>query len=112
MVGSIAVFALLTGFTMQSKYDFSFMGAGLSSALWILILWGLFSYLFGQPSGGVYSLFGALLFSGYVIFDTFLIAKKLGYDDYILASVTLYLDIVNLFFFILQMLTPGDSPGR
>ena len=28
-----------------------------------------------------------------------------SYDDYILASVTLYLDIVNLFFFILQLLS-------
>ena len=52
-----------------------------------------------------YSLFGALIFSGYIIFDTFLITQKFGYDDYIFASVTLYLDLVNLFFFILQMLS-------
>ena len=105
LVLTLAVFGVLTLFTLQSKVDFSFLGAGLSSALWILILWGFFSYLFGQPAGGVYSLFGALIFSGYIIFDTYLIAQKLGYDDYILASVTLYLDIVNLFFFILQMLS-------
>ena len=105
LVLTLAVFGCLTLFTMQSKIDFSFLGAGLSSALWILILWGFFAYLFGQPAGGVYSLFGALIFSGYIIFDTYLIAQKLGYDDYILASVTLYLDIVNLFFFILQLLS-------
>ena len=105
LVLTLTVFGCLTLFTMQSKIDFSFLGAGLSSALWILILWGFFAYLFGQPAGGVYSLFGALIFSGYIIFDTYLIAQKLGYDDYILASVTLYLDIVNLFFFILQLLS-------
>jgi len=99
------LFAVLTLFTFQSKVDWSFMGAGLSSALWILIFWGLFSALFGVPAGGLYSLFGALLFSGYIIFDTFLITQKLGYDDYILASVTLYLDLVNLFLFILRLLS-------
>merc|ERR1712091_153976 len=43
-----------------------------------------------RRSGGIYSLFGALIFSGYIIFDTFLITQKLGYDDHILAAVTLY----------------------
>jgi len=105
LVLTLSVFAILTLFTFQSKVDWSFMGAGLSSALWILIFWGFFSMMFGMPTGGVYSLFGALLFSGYIIFDTFLITQKLGYDDYILASVTLYLDLVNLFLFILQMLS-------
>ena len=75
---TLSVFAILTLFTFQSKVDWSFMGAGLSSALWILIFWGFFSMMFGMPTGGVYSLFGALLFSGYIIFDTFLITQKLG----------------------------------
>mmetsp|Transcript_13929 Transcript_13929/g.41489 ORF Transcript_13929/g.41489 Transcript_13929/m.41489 type:complete len:278 (+) Transcript_13929:160-993(+) len=105
LVLTFSVFAVLTLFTFQSKVDWSWLGAGLSSALWVLILWGLFSWMFGIPSGGVYSLFGALIFSGYIIFDTFLITQKFGYDDYIFASVTLYLDLVNLFFFILQMLS-------
>ena len=33
------VFILLTIFTLQSKWDFSFLGAGLGVCLWIMILW-------------------------------------------------------------------------
>ena len=40
------VFIVLTVFTLQSKWDFSFLGAGLGMSLWILILWGLFGIIF------------------------------------------------------------------
>ena len=106
-----AVFLGLTLFTFQSKIDFSFLGAGLSAGLMILIVWGLFGVFFGHAAGGVYSLFGALLFSGYIVFDTFLITQKIGYDDYILAAVTLYLDLVNLFFYILQIVASRGGGG-
>lgn len=33
------VFIVLTIFTLQSKWDFSFMGAGLGMCLWIMLLW-------------------------------------------------------------------------
>ena len=40
----------------------------------------------------------------YLIFDTHLLIEKFTYDQYIWASVTLYLDILNLFLKILQLL--------
>jgi len=100
------VFVGLTLFAWQSKIDFSFLGAGLGAGLWLLLLWGLFGMMFGG-GGALYSLFGAGLFCGYVLFDTWLIMKKLGCDDYILGAIMLYLDIVNLFLFILQLLGDG-----
>ena len=105
LVLTALIFATLTSYTMVSKRDWSFMEAGLSSGLLLLIFWGLFSLFFPALAGGLYSLFGALLFSGYIIFDTWQIAERLGYDDHILASITLYLDILNLFLFILQLLS-------
>ncbi|KAJ1461380.1 inhibitor of apoptosis-promoting Bax1-domain-containing protein [Pelagophyceae sp. CCMP2097] len=105
---TFSVFAVLTLFTFQSKIDFSFLGAGLGAALWILIIWGVVSAFLGDAGGGIYSLFGATIFSGYIVFDTWLITQKLGYDDYILAAVTLYLDLINLFLYILQILARND----
>ena len=99
------MFAGLTLFAWQSKIDFSFLGAGLGAGLWLLLLWGLFGALFGGGGGAMYSLFGAALFCGYVLFDTWLIMHKLGCDDYVLGAIMLYLDIVNLFLFILQLLS-------
>ena len=47
------VFIVLTIFTFNSKYDFSFMGAGLGMVLWTMILWGLFAIIFGIHTGFV-----------------------------------------------------------
>ena len=64
------VFIVLTIFTLQSKWDFSFMGAGLGVCLWIMILWGFFSMIFGFQTGSVYALLGSILFSLYIIYGT------------------------------------------
>ena len=37
--------------------------------------------------------------------DTYMIHKRLGPDDYIIAAIELYLDIINLFLFLLQCMT-------
>ena len=52
----------------------------------------------------VFSLAGALLFVGYILYDTSLIIHHLGPDDYVVAAVTLYLDIINLFHYLLELL--------
>jgi len=52
----------------------------------------------------VISLGGALLFCGFIIFDTHMIMHKLSPEEYILASINLYLDIINLFLYILRIL--------
>lgn len=73
----------------------------------MLIIWGLIGAIFGFRPGFVYSLLGAVLFSGYILFDTWMLSNKLPYDEWVLASISLYLDIINLFLFILQLLSEG-----
>lgn len=48
---------------------------------------------------------GVVIFSGYIIFDTYLIFNRYSPEDYIMASVSLYMDIINLFLRILQILS-------
>jgi len=100
-----SVFIILTIYTMQSKWDFSFLGAGLGMGLWIMILWGFFAMIFGIDVGMVYSLLGSVLFSGYIIYDTYMIAERLDPEDYIVGAIELYLDLVNLFLYILRILS-------
>ena len=47
---------------------------------------------------------GVLIFSGLLVFDTWRIAAlgQLGQDDYVLAAVSIYLDLLNMFMFILS----------
>uniref|UniRef100_A0A7S2MGN5 Transmembrane BAX inhibitor motif-containing protein 4 n=1 Tax=Helicotheca tamesis TaxID=374047 RepID=A0A7S2MGN5_9STRA len=102
------VFLVLTIFTLQSKWDFSFLGAGLGMGLWILLLWSILGIIFGFQTGYVYALAGSVLFSGYIIFDTYMLAERHDPQDYVVAAIELYLDIVNLFLFILRLLSESD----
>ncbi len=40
----------------------------------------------------IYAIFGCLLFSGYVVYDTYMINAKLSPDEYIMGSISLYLE--------------------
>ncbi len=101
-----AVFVSLTTYVFVTKHDFSWMGAALTVGLVILILSSFMFMFFNFGSGArmVFSVGGALLFSGYILYDTSVILHKLGPDDYIVAAINLYLDIVNLFLYLLQIL--------
>ena len=109
-----AVFASLTSYVFVSGKDFSFLGGALFAALFILIFWSFLNafFDFGPMGRMVFSLFGALIFCGYILYDTSVIIHHLGPDDYIMAAITLYLDIINLFLYmleILRMLQGGDN---
>jgi len=106
---TFTVFIVLTVYTLQSKYDFSFMRAGLGMGLWVLILWGIFGCIFGIQPGFVYGLLGSIIFSGYIIYDTYLLAESHDPRDYVLAAVQLYLDIIDLFLYILTLLGSGRN---
>jgi protein lifeguard len=59
---------------------------------------------FGHTMDLIYSAGGALLFAGYIIYDTYEVNKRLSPDEYIAASIALYLDFINLFVYILRIL--------
>ncbi|KAE8735997.1 BI1-like protein [Hibiscus syriacus] len=82
-----------------------------AGCLIILILTGLIQMFFplGSTSTAFYGGISAFIFCGYVVFDTDNLIKRFTYDDYILASATLYLDILNLFISILRVLRSGDN---
>lgn len=52
----------------------------------------------------VLTLFGAFIFGAYIIYDTHIIMKHLSAEEYIVAVINLYLDIINLFIKILKLL--------
>lgn len=100
------IFGALTLYTFQSKRDFSFMEAYLFAGLLVMIAAGLLGCIFPSIVNNiVYPLLGALLFCGYIVYDTYKITTTFGYDDYIMAAIELYLDIINLFLYILQLLS-------
>ena len=49
----------------------------------------------------------AVLFSAFIVYDTHQIMTRMGCDDYVIACIELYLDIINLFLMILELLGGG-----
>ena len=63
----------------------------------------------GKLSHMIYGALAALIFSGYIVYDTDNIIKRYTYDEYVWAAVSLYLDIINLFLTLLTLFSTGDS---
>jgi len=130
---TLGIFVVLTAYTLISKKDFSFMGGMLFVGLWVLIGASFVNFIFGVV-GGTRSPFlsmliacgGAFIFSLYILYDsTYIfhisghfpvltllfvtaasrIMLKLSVDAYVEAAIELYLDVINLFLYILQILS-------
>lgn len=102
---------LYTFWAAKRGYDFNFLGPFLFSAVIVLLVFGFIQIIFplGKITSMIYGGLGALIFSGYIIYDTDNIIKRHTYDEYIWATVSLYLDIINLFLQILSVLRAADS---
>ena len=99
------VFVGLSVYTVAAKKDFTFMGGMLTTGLIVLVVGGLLNLFFFHSSGTsfLFSAFGAMLFSGFIVFDTFNILNRYPTDEYISATLTLYLDVLNLFLSLLRL---------
>mmetsp|Transcript_11394 Transcript_11394/g.11421 ORF Transcript_11394/g.11421 Transcript_11394/m.11421 type:complete len:274 (+) Transcript_11394:49-870(+) len=109
---TLLVFSGLTLYCFVSKKDFSFLGGFLYAALMSLVVGSLFMLVFSGFGGKVspllgfaFSVIGSLVFCGYILFDTSMIIKHFSPDQYIEAAIALYLDLINLFLYILQILS-------
>jgi FtsH-binding integral membrane protein len=100
-----ACFIGLSLYAIKSGQNFEWMGGILSMGLMGMLMFGLLGWLFGFHGGVIYSLFGVALFCGFIVYDTHRVLRIYGPDDAIMASIELYLDILNLFLYILELLS-------
>lgn len=109
-----AVVAALTVYALQTKYDFTTAGGMLTGALLALILVSFAAMFFPavKPIELIISGGGALLFSAFLVVDIQMLMDgkrvQIGPDDYVLASLNLYLDILNLFLYILRFINASQ----
>ncbi|MEH6344703.1 MAG: Bax inhibitor-1/YccA family protein [Bermanella sp.] len=108
--GTAVIFFSLSAYVLTSKKDFSFMGGFLFAGMMVVIVGmvgGMIaSYFFGvDVSIFRLALSGAivLLMSGFILFDTSRIING-GETNYIMATVSLYLNIYNLFTALLHII--------
>lgn len=97
-------------FAFQTKVDFTAMGGILFVAVIILMVFGIICMIFpGRTMILVYSSLGALLFSIYIVYDTQMMLGgdhkySISPEEYVFAALNLYMDIVNLFIYILTII--------
>ena len=104
MGGTGVIFLGLSGYALTTRKDFSFMGGFLMVGILVAFLAGIGAAIFSIPalSLAVSAMF-VLLMSGLILYQTSQIVH--GYEtNYILATVTLYVSIYNLFLSLLQLL--------
>ena len=115
-LSTLGIFSGLTLYAVQTKYDYTEMGGYLISCLLGFILFGFMAtFIHSSTISIIYSSAGSMLFSFYIVYDTQLIVggnhRKIMFhiDDYVLAAVSLYLDVINLFLYLLDLIS-GGSP--
>lgn len=97
-------FGALSVFAMNTKRDFTAMGKMLFITLIVVIVAAIMNLFFKSPIFQlVISSASAILFSAYILYDTQNIIRG-NYETPIEGAVALYLDFVNLFTSLLQIL--------
>ena len=98
------VFFGLSGYVLTTKKDFSFMGGFLIVGLMVAVIAMLANIFFQIPAVSL-AINAAIVFimSGFILFDTSRIING-GETNYIRATVSMYLNIYNLFTSILHLL--------
>ena len=102
--GTGLIFLGLSAYALTSRKDFSFMGGMLFAGILVAFLAGLGAAIFSIPalSLAVSAMF-ILLMSGMILYQTSAIIHG-GETNYIMATITLYVAIYNLFLSLLHIL--------
>ena len=102
--GTGVIFFALSAYAIKSEKDFSFMGGFLMVGILVAFLAGLGAIFFDMAglSLAVSAMF-VLLMSGLILYETSQIIHG-GETNYIMATVTLYVTIYNLFTSLLHLL--------
>jgi modulator of FtsH protease len=104
MTGTAAIFLSLSFYALYSQKDFSFLSGFLTAGIVVAFLAGIAAYFFQIPTLALtVSAAFILLMSGLILFETSNIIRG-GETNYIMATVTLYISIYNLFLSLIHLL--------
>lgn len=102
--GTGAIFFTLAGVATVTKKDFSFLGNFLFVGMVVVLLAALANVFFQIPALSlVISAVAVLIFSAYILYDISRIVNG-GEDNYITATLAVYLDVYNVFVSLLNLL--------
>ena len=104
MAGTGAIFLGLSAYALTTRKDFSFLGGFLMAGVLLAFLAGLAAIFFAIPALSLtVSAAFVLLMSGLILYETSNIIHG-GETNYVMATVTLFVSIFNLFTSLLHLL--------
>lgn len=102
--GTGIIFMALSAYALTTRRDFSFMGGMLMVGMIVIVIAALANIFLEMPALSLtISAVVILLMSGFILYDTSRIIHG-GETNYIMATVSLYLSIYNIFVSLLQIL--------
>ena len=102
--GTALIFFALSGYALTSKKDFSFMGGFLMVGLIVVVIAMIANFFFAIPALSLaISAAVIMIMSGLILYDTSRIING-GERNYIRATVSLYLNIYNIFVHLLSLI--------
>lgn len=102
--GTAAIFMGLSGYALVSKRDMSFMGGFLAVGILVAFLAGLAAIFLHIPALSLtVSAVFVLLMSGMILYETSNIVRG-GETNYVMATLSLFVSLFNLFTSLLQLL--------
>lgn len=104
---TFAAFGGLSLYATLSRRDFSAWGSFFFIGLIVLFIAMFINIFVASAAASLWiSAVGVLVFAGLLVFDTWrlLRSNQFGQDDYVFAAVQIYLDLLNMFLFILSLL--------
>lgn len=103
------VFLVLTAYVFISGKDFSFMGGALALISGAIFVGLLISFFTGFSWGPWMSIGIALLYCGYILYDTSQVLHHLPTNMHIAAAANLFADVVLLFYHLLLLFMSRDD---
>jgi len=102
--GTGVIFLGLSGYALTSRKDFSFMGGFLITGFLVVLMAALANIFLAIPALSL-AISSAVIFimSGFILYDTSRMVHG-GQTNYIIATVSLYLNIFNIFVHLLHIL--------
>jgi FtsH-binding integral membrane protein len=103
IVITLAIFLGLTLTVFVTRKDFSFLRGALMLGVFAMIGVAFASWMFGFTVGVLYFGAGALLMSGFILYQTSLVMSAFRPTAYVAAALMLFSSVVTLFLYVLQI---------
>lgn len=102
--GTGVIFLALSAYALTTKKDFSFLGGMLFVGMLVVLVGAIVNIFLAVPAVSLaISAVVIMIMSGFILYDTSRIVHG-GETNYVLATVSLYLSLYNIFVSLLQIL--------